>query len=206
MITISHKCFTRIETAQVAECTIDHTRLRKSCAYRSSSGADPSQRGWGAAGEAVHALLFVAADGPGAFPVHVEDAPGVAEGPGAGGEGGEVERTVRNTMDIPIRMPPTLGSPSTGRMSRGAALGWRRRASHRDGSAMHSRSDASPADDLAANKLIGRRILVEVWRLPDIQLGYLLGTSWLTMGMVLSLPILAAGIALVAYALARPRG
>jgi phosphatidylglycerol:prolipoprotein diacylglycerol transferase len=50
------------------------------------------------------------------------------------------------------------------------------------------------------------RILVEFWRLPDIQLGYLLGTGWLTMGMVLSLPILAAGIALVAYAMARPRG
>jgi phosphatidylglycerol:prolipoprotein diacylglycerol transferase len=50
------------------------------------------------------------------------------------------------------------------------------------------------------------RILVEFWRLPDIQLGYLLGTSWLTMGMVLSLPILAAGIALIAYAMARPRG
>ncbi|MEO7220958.1 MAG: prolipoprotein diacylglyceryl transferase, partial [Devosia sp.] len=50
------------------------------------------------------------------------------------------------------------------------------------------------------------RILVEFWRLPDIQLGYLLGTGWLTMGMVLSLPILTAGIALVAYAMARPRG
>ena len=50
------------------------------------------------------------------------------------------------------------------------------------------------------------RILVELWRLPDIQLGYLLGTNWLTMGMVLSLPILAAGIALVVYALAKPRG
>ncbi len=50
------------------------------------------------------------------------------------------------------------------------------------------------------------RILVEFVRLPDVQLGYLLGTGWLTMGMVLSLPILAAGIALVVYAMARPRG
>ena len=50
------------------------------------------------------------------------------------------------------------------------------------------------------------RSLVEIWRLPDAQLGYLLGTSWLTMGMVLNLPVLAAGIALVAYAMARPRG
>jgi phosphatidylglycerol---prolipoprotein diacylglyceryl transferase len=50
------------------------------------------------------------------------------------------------------------------------------------------------------------RIFVEFFRLPDAQLGYLLGTGWLTMGMVLSLPILVAGIALVAYAMARPRG
>jgi phosphatidylglycerol:prolipoprotein diacylglycerol transferase len=48
------------------------------------------------------------------------------------------------------------------------------------------------------------RILVEFVRLPDEQLGYLLGTGWLTMGQVLSLPVLIAGIALVAYAL-RPR-
>ena len=50
------------------------------------------------------------------------------------------------------------------------------------------------------------RILVEHWRLPDAQLGYLLGTNWLTMGIVLSLPVLAAGLALIAYALVRPRG
>ena len=44
------------------------------------------------------------------------------------------------------------------------------------------------------------RIFVEFFRLPDAQLGYLYG-GWLTMGMVLSLPILVAGIALVVYAL-----
>jgi phosphatidylglycerol---prolipoprotein diacylglyceryl transferase len=49
------------------------------------------------------------------------------------------------------------------------------------------------------------RMLVEQWRLPDIQLGYLFGTSWVTMGMVLTLPILLAAIALIAYALARRR-
>ncbi|TIM60624.1 MAG: prolipoprotein diacylglyceryl transferase, partial [Mesorhizobium sp.] len=38
------------------------------------------------------------------------------------------------------------------------------------------------------------RILVEFFREPDQQLGYLLGTNWLTMGMVLSLPMLLAGI------------
>jgi phosphatidylglycerol:prolipoprotein diacylglycerol transferase len=43
------------------------------------------------------------------------------------------------------------------------------------------------------------RIAVEFVRLPDVQIGYLYG-GWLTMGMVLSLPILVAGIALVLYA------
>ncbi len=37
------------------------------------------------------------------------------------------------------------------------------------------------------------RIIVENFREPDIQLGYLFG-GWLTMGMVLSLPMLALGI------------
>ena len=46
------------------------------------------------------------------------------------------------------------------------------------------------------------RILVEFVREPDPQLGYLLGTSWLTMGMVLSLPMLAVGV--WAMATARP--
>jgi phosphatidylglycerol:prolipoprotein diacylglycerol transferase len=50
------------------------------------------------------------------------------------------------------------------------------------------------------------RILVEFVRLPDVQLGYLLGTNWLTMGQVLSLPVLIAGLALAGYALAHPRG
>ena len=43
------------------------------------------------------------------------------------------------------------------------------------------------------------RIFVEFFRLPDAQIGYLYG-GWLTMGMVLSLPILIAGIGLVVYA------
>ncbi|WP_028264008.1 prolipoprotein diacylglyceryl transferase [Atopobium fossor] len=38
------------------------------------------------------------------------------------------------------------------------------------------------------------RFLVEFVRLPDEQLGYLLGTDWLTMGMVLSIPLIAVGI------------
>jgi phosphatidylglycerol---prolipoprotein diacylglyceryl transferase len=37
------------------------------------------------------------------------------------------------------------------------------------------------------------RTFVEFFREPDAQLGYLLGTNWLTMGMVLSLPMVAIG-------------
>jgi phosphatidylglycerol---prolipoprotein diacylglyceryl transferase len=48
------------------------------------------------------------------------------------------------------------------------------------------------------------RIAVEFVRLPDVQIGYLFG-GWLTMGMVLSLPILVAGVLLVLYA-SRSRG
>ncbi|WAC25671.1 prolipoprotein diacylglyceryl transferase [Ancylobacter sp. SL191] len=47
------------------------------------------------------------------------------------------------------------------------------------------------------------RIFVEFFREPDPQLGYLAG-GWLTMGMLLSLPMLAAGLALIARARRRP--
>ena len=47
------------------------------------------------------------------------------------------------------------------------------------------------------------RILVEFVRLPDIQIGYLYG-GWLTMGQVLSLPLLLGGVILVLFALSRP--
>lgn len=43
------------------------------------------------------------------------------------------------------------------------------------------------------------RIAVEFVRLPDPQLGYLYG-GWLTMGMVLSIPLVLAGIGLVLWA------
>ena len=46
------------------------------------------------------------------------------------------------------------------------------------------------------------RIFVEFFREPDQQLGYLLGTNWLTMGMILSTPMVLAGI--WAMATARP--
>ena len=47
------------------------------------------------------------------------------------------------------------------------------------------------------------RIVVEFFREPDAQLGYLAG-GWLTMGMLLSLPLLALGLWLIARALKRP--
>jgi phosphatidylglycerol---prolipoprotein diacylglyceryl transferase len=46
------------------------------------------------------------------------------------------------------------------------------------------------------------RIAVEFVRLPDSQIGYLYG-GWLTMGQVLSLPILLGGIMLVGWAMSR---
>ncbi|MGV8831015.1 MAG: prolipoprotein diacylglyceryl transferase [Devosia sp.] len=46
------------------------------------------------------------------------------------------------------------------------------------------------------------RIAVEFVRLPDPQIGYLYG-GWLTMGMVLSLPMVLAGIGFVTYAVTR---
>ena len=50
------------------------------------------------------------------------------------------------------------------------------------------------------------RILVEFVRVPDVQLGYLFG-GFVTMGQILSLPLVAAGVALILYArhAARPQ-
>jgi len=46
------------------------------------------------------------------------------------------------------------------------------------------------------------RLLVEFWRLPDAHIGYLAG-GWLTMGHVLTLPMLLAGVALLVIAYRR---
>ncbi len=46
------------------------------------------------------------------------------------------------------------------------------------------------------------RIVVEFFRMPDVQIGYLAG-GWLTMGMVLSLPMLLVGIWAMARATAQ---
>ena len=43
------------------------------------------------------------------------------------------------------------------------------------------------------------RIFVEFVREPDVQLGYLFG-GWLTMGMVLSVPVVLAGVCILIYA------
>lgn len=48
------------------------------------------------------------------------------------------------------------------------------------------------------------RIVVEFFREPDQQLGYLLGTGWLTMGMVLSLPMVLFGLWCMATARPAP--
>lgn len=47
------------------------------------------------------------------------------------------------------------------------------------------------------------RIFVEFFREPDVQLGYLYG-GWLTMGMILSVPMVLLGLALVISAKRRP--
>ena len=48
------------------------------------------------------------------------------------------------------------------------------------------------------------RFLIEFVRVPDAQLGYLLG-GVITMGQLLSLPLVIAGLALVIFALHRNR-
>ncbi|MDX1352810.1 MAG: prolipoprotein diacylglyceryl transferase [Thiomicrorhabdus sp.] len=42
------------------------------------------------------------------------------------------------------------------------------------------------------------RFIVEFWRVPDVQLGYLLW-GWLTMGQLLSLPMVIVGLLLILY-------
>ena len=48
------------------------------------------------------------------------------------------------------------------------------------------------------------RFLIEFVREPDVQLGYLWG-GWLTMGQVLSTPLIVAGIAVLSYAIAKKK-
>ena len=47
------------------------------------------------------------------------------------------------------------------------------------------------------------RIVVEFWRVPDVQIGYLAG-DWLTMGHLLSVPMVLSGIVMLWYAYRRP--
>jgi len=47
------------------------------------------------------------------------------------------------------------------------------------------------------------RITVEFWRVPDAHISYLAGTQWVTMGMLLSLPMLLVGLTLLLMAYRR---
>jgi phosphatidylglycerol:prolipoprotein diacylglycerol transferase len=48
------------------------------------------------------------------------------------------------------------------------------------------------------------RIAVEFVRVPDAQIGYLLGTDWVTRGMLLSLPLVALGLVFLAMSRRAP--
>ena len=48
------------------------------------------------------------------------------------------------------------------------------------------------------------RFAVEFVRVPDAQLGYLFGTSWVTMGQMQSLPLIAVGLVLIAMSRRAP--
>ena len=48
------------------------------------------------------------------------------------------------------------------------------------------------------------RIVGELFREPDSFLGFILGTDWLSMGMVLSLPMVLFGLGLIAWAYRKP--
>jgi len=52
------------------------------------------------------------------------------------------------------------------------------------------------------------RITVEFWRVPDAHINYLAGTDWITMGMLLTLPMLLIGVTLMfmAYRRREPSG
>ncbi len=45
------------------------------------------------------------------------------------------------------------------------------------------------------------RITCEFFREPDVQLGFLWGSQWLTMGMLLCIPLILIGLAILAFAL-----
>lgn len=44
------------------------------------------------------------------------------------------------------------------------------------------------------------RIISEMFRLPDAQIWYLLGTQWITLGMIYSIPMIVIGIGVMLYA------
>ena len=52
------------------------------------------------------------------------------------------------------------------------------------------------------------RMIVELWRVPDAHINYLANTTWITMGMLLTLPMLLIGLTLMfmAYRRREPSG
>lgn len=48
------------------------------------------------------------------------------------------------------------------------------------------------------------RVTVEFWRMPDAQISYLFGTKWLTMGHVLSTPMILGGILMLIFVNLKP--
>ncbi len=47
------------------------------------------------------------------------------------------------------------------------------------------------------------RIISEQFRMPDAHIGYLLGTDWLTLGLIYTFPLLIAGIVIIAFSAKR---
>jgi phosphatidylglycerol:prolipoprotein diacylglycerol transferase len=43
------------------------------------------------------------------------------------------------------------------------------------------------------------RFLIEFVRQPDVQIGYLFGTDWVTMGQVLSVPLVVVGVCVLVW-------
>ncbi|MDO4503227.1 MAG: prolipoprotein diacylglyceryl transferase [Coriobacteriia bacterium] len=72
---------------------------------------------------------------------------------------------------------------------------------------LRNRKPPCPRGTFLGTFLVGYgicRFALEFIRQPDAQLGYLWG-GWLTMGQVLSVPLILAGVALLAYALVKRR-
>ena len=61
-------------------------------------------------------------------------------------------------------------------------------------------SSLDEMDQFAQEERRWNPFFVEFYRVPDAHIGYLMGTDWLTRGMVLSLPMIIAGGVLLVLA------